>query len=133
MFKNMINVGLKTTYEKEVTPADTYITKSVLIENLLSTPCLLATLIEMSWNMLKPYIPSDHITVVTNLQFSHLEPTTVGEKVTFNMTIESVEKNKIHLSFVGKDNIGEFCNGTLDKAIVNKDKLLETAISRIKL
>ncbi len=133
MVTDKINIGLSTTHEKIITPADSYITKSVQIENLLSTPSLLATVIEISWNMLKPYIPSDYITVVTNFRSSHLHPTMVGEKVTFKMTVEGIDNNKIEMSFTGHDNKGEFCNGILEKAVVKENKLLEDAISRVRL
>lgn len=56
MITSKINVGLSTIYEKVITPQDSYITKSVQIENLMSTPALLSTVIEISWNMLKKYI-----------------------------------------------------------------------------
>lgn len=130
---NKIHVGLSTTYEKTITPADSYITKSVKIENLMSTPSLLATVIEMSCNMLKKYIPSDYLTVVTNFQSYHLHPTMVGEKVMFKMTVESIENNRVSMSFAGYDCKGEFCSGILEKAIVKEEKLIEDAISRVNV
>lgn len=133
MIANKINVGLSTTYEKVITPADSYITKSVQIENLMSTPALLATVIEISWNMLKKFIPSDYLTVVTNFQSNHLHPTMVGEKVIFKMTIESIVDNRVCMSFSGYDCKGEFCNGVLEKAIVKNEKLIEDAISRVNV
>lgn len=133
MFINKIYVGLTTTYEKVITPADSYITKSVQIENLMSTPSLLATVIEISCNMLNPYLASGYLTVVTNFQSSHIHPTMVGEKVTFKMTVDSVDNNRVTLSFSGYDYKGEFCKGILEKAIVKEDKLLEDAIKRVKL
>lgn len=133
MIANKINVGLSTTYEKVITPADSYITKSVQIENLMSTPSLLATVIEISWNMLKKFIPSDYLTVVTNFQSNHLHPTMVGEKVIFKMTIESIVDNRVCMSFSGYDCKGEFCNGILEKAIVKNEKLIEDAISRVNV
>jgi len=133
MITNKIYVGLSTTFEKVITPADSYITKSVQIENLMSTPSLLATVIEISWNMLKPFIPSDYITVVSSFQSNHLQPTLVGEKVTFKMSIENIENNRVKMSFSGHDHKGEFCKGILEKVIVKKDKLLEDAIKRVKL
>lgn len=133
MITDKIHVGLTTTYEKVITPADSYITKSVQIDNLLSTPVLLATVIEISWNMLKPYIPSDYITVVSNFRSNHLQPTLVGEKVMFKMTVDNIDYNKIRLSFSGFDHKGEICKGVLDKVVVKKDKLIEDAIRRVEL
>lgn len=133
MITDKIHVGLSTTYEKVITPADSYITKSVQIDNLLSTPVLLATVIEISWNMLKPYIPSDYITVVSNFRSNHLQPTLVGEKVMFKMTVDNIDNNRVRISFSGFDHKGEICKGILDKVVVNKDKLLEDAIRRVEL
>ncbi|WP_312700006.1 thioesterase, FlK family [Sedimentibacter sp.] len=133
MITHKIHVGLSTTYEKVITPADSYITKSVQIENLMSTPALLSTVIEISWNMLKPYIPSDCITVVNDFKSSHFQPTMVGEKVVFKMTVDNVNNNRITMSFSGFDDKGEICIGTLDKVIVVKDKLIEDAVKRVRL
>ena len=133
MITNKIYIGLSTTYEKVITPADSYITKSVQIEHLMSTPSLLATVIEISWNMLKKFIPSDYLAVVTNFQSYHLHPTMVGEKVIFKMTVEGIENNKIRMSFSGYDCKGEFCSGILEKAIVKEEKLFEDAISRVNV
>ncbi len=133
MITNKIHVGLSTTYEKLITPADSYITKSVQIENLMSTPSLLATVIEISWNMLKKFVPADYLTVVTNFQSNHLHPTMVGERIIFKMTVEDVENNRVRMSFSGYDCKGEFCNGILEKAIVKNEKLLEDAFSRVNV
>lgn len=133
MFAHKIYVGLSTTYEKVITPADSYLTKSVTIDNLMSTPALLSTIIEISWNMLKPLIPEDYITVVTSFRSNHFQPTLVGEKVKFTITVNNIENNKICLSFSGTDYMGEFCNGKFEKAIVKNDKLLEAAYKRVKM
>lgn len=130
---NNVYVGLSTTYDKVITPSDSYVTKSVKIENLMSTPSLLSTIIEISWNLLKPYIPADYITVVSNFRSNLLQPTMVGEKVKFKMTVDKVENNRVYMSYSGFDFKGEFCNGVLVKAIVKEDKLLEDAIKRVRL
>ena len=124
---------VSSTYEKTITPSDSYITKSVRIENLMSTPALLATIIEISWNMLIPYIPQDHVTVVTSFQSNHFHPTMVGEKVQITMTLESIEFNRVHMSFVCNDHKGEFCSGILEIAIVKNEKLLVEAYKRVKM
>lgn len=133
MNRNRICTGLAATYEKTITPSDTYITKSVKIENLMSTPALLATIIEISWKMLKPYLPEDYLTVVTNFQSDHLHPTMVGERVRITMTLESIDHNRLAMSFTCYDHEGEFCRGILEKAIVKKEKLLVEAYKRVKI
>lgn len=133
MITNKIHVGLSTTYEKVITPGDSYITKSVQIDQLMSTLALLATVVEISWNMLHKYIPSDYITVVTNFQSNHFHPSMVGERVIFKMTVNEVSNNKVKMSFAGYDCKGEFCSGILEKAVVKNEKLLEDAYSRVNV
>lgn len=133
MITNKIHVGLTTTYEKVITPADSYLTKSVTIDHVMSTPALLATIIEISWNMLKPLIPNEYITVVRSFNFNHFNPTLVGEKIKITVTVEKIDNNRIYMTFIGADNVGEFCNGKFEKAIVKSDKLLEAAYKRVKM
>ncbi|HBV68165.1 MAG TPA: hypothetical protein DEF04_08275 [Clostridiales bacterium] len=133
MIKHKINVGLSGTYEKMITPADSYLSNSVVIDNLMSTPALLATIVEISWNMFKPLIPEDCLTVVRSFQYEHLHPSLVGEKVRFSLRVDNVESNKIDIVFSGTDHLGEFCRGKFEKIIVKNDKLLEAAYKRVKM
>jgi len=133
MIEHKIYAGLSASYEKVITASDSYLSNAVMIDNLMSTPALLSTVIEASWNMLKPYIPTEYITVVTDFYLNHHEPTLVGEKVKFSLVVEKIEYDKIHVNFTGTDHIGEFCRGTLVKAIVRYDKLLEAAYKRVKM
>ncbi len=133
MFKHKVNVGMSTIYEKIITPADSYLSNSVSIDSLMSTPALLATIIEISWNMFKPLIPEGYLTVVRSFQYEHLYPSLVGEKVKFKLKVEAVENNRIYVAFTGTDHIGEFCSGKFEKVIVRNDKLLEEAYKRVKM
>lgn len=132
MITDKIYVGLSTVYEKTVTPADSYLTKSITIDHIMSTPSLLATIIEVSWHMLKPLIPDGYITVVRSFNFNHLNPTLVGEKIKIKITVEKIDSNRIYMDFSGTDYVGEFCNGKFEKAIVKSEKLLEAAYKRIR-
>jgi len=133
MITHKVYSGMETTYEKVVTPADSYLSNAVTIDYLMSTPALLATVIEISWNMFKDLIPSDYLTVVRNFQFDHFHPTLVGEKILFKLKVEKIEDNRIYIVFSVYDYVGEFCNGRFEKAIVRNDKLLEAAYRRVKM
>lgn len=133
MITHKIYAGLETNYEKVITPTDSYLSNSVTIDYLMSTPALLSTVIEISWNMFKDLIPADCLTVVRNFQFNHFHPTLVGEKVSFTLKVEKVEDNRIYIVFSGYDYLGEFCTGRFEKAIVRNEKLLEAAYRRVKM
>jgi len=140
---NMINVvnmanhkiyeGLSTSYEKVTTAADSYISNSTTIDSLLSSPALLSTIIEVSCKMLDKLLPDDFITVGRNLELSHFNPTLIGEKISIKITVIKVDKQRVHLEFVGTDSFGEFCKGKYEKVIVNNNSLIESAVKRAKL
>jgi len=125
--------GLSSTYEKVTTAADSYISNSTSIDSLLSTPSLLSTIIDVSCKMLDKLLPDDYITVGRNLELFHFNPTLIGEKISIVIKVAKVDKQRIHLEFVGSDYLGEFCKGKYEKVIVNKSTLLESAVKRAKL
>lgn len=57
------------------------------------------------------------------LNIKHQSPALVGQKVLFQATLESIEKNNIHCSFVAKVGARVIATGTQGQKIVAKDKL----------
>lgn len=125
--------GLSITHEKVITAADSYISNSTSIDSLLSSPALLSIIIEATCKMLDKLLPDDYITVGRNLELSHYNPTLIGEKISINIKVKKVDKQRVHLEFVGIDELGEFCKGKYEKVIVNKNMLIESAVKRAKL
>jgi len=125
--------GLSMTYEKVTTAADSYISNSTSIDSLFSSPSLLSTIIDVSCKMLDKLLPDEYITVGRNLELSHYHPTLIGEKISIVIKVVKVDKQRVHLEFVGSDYLGEFCKGKYEKVIVNKNKLIESAVKRAKL
>lgn len=130
---NKIYEGLSMTYEKVTTAADSYISNSSTIDSLLSTPSLLSMVIDISCKMLDKLLPDDYITVGRNLELSHYNPTLIGEKISIVIVVKKVDKQRVHLEFVGSDYLGEFCKGKYEKVIVSRNALIESAIKRAKL
>lgn len=133
MVNHKIYEGLTMTYEKVTTAADSYISNSTSIDNLLSSPALLSTIIEVSCNMLDKLLPNDYITVGRNLELSHNYPTLIGEKISITIKVQKVDKQRVYLEFVGNDFLGEFCRGKYEKIIVSKNTLMESAFIRANL
>ena len=125
--------GLSLTYEKVTTAADSYISNSSSIDSLLSSPSLLSLVIDISCKMLDKLLPDDYITVGRNLELSHYNPTLVGEKISITIIVKKVDKQRVHLEFVGSDYLGEFCKGKYEKVIVSRSALIESAVKRAKL
>lgn len=125
--------GLTTTYEKVTTASDSYISNSTSIDSLLSSPALLSTIIEVSCNMLDKLLPHDYITVGKNLELFHSYPTLIGEKISIAIKVKKVDKQRVHLEFVGNDSLGEFCRGKYEKVIVSRIALIENAVKRANI
>lgn len=133
MVNHKIREGLSTTFEKKTSTGDAYISNSSTIDYLLSTPALLTMIIDASCKMLDPLLPEEYITVGKNLELSHENPTLIGEIIKLKITVVKIINNTIYLEFEGHDSHGIFCKGKYERAIVNREKLIEIAYHRSSL
>ncbi len=132
MIDNKIMEGLSITYHKQTTASDAYVSNSSSIDNLVSTPAILTMIVEASCNMLDSLLPQQYLTVGNKLEFSHINPTLVGDTITLILTVEKVDGNRIYLDIVGADSNGRVCIGKYNKVIVERNKLMESAYKRVQ-
>ncbi len=130
MVNYKIKEGLFTTFEKKTSSGDAYISNSSTIDYLLSTPAILSMIIDASCKLLDPLLPEEYITVGKNLELSHEHPTLIGESIKVTITVVKVMNNTIYLEFEGNDLHGVFCRGKYERAIVNRERLMEIAYHR---
>lgn len=129
-----IKEGMVTEFSRVTNSADAYTAPGqTALDFLVSTPAIVTMVIEGSAKMLDALVPSENITIGTDLQLSHLHATFIGEQVTFKVKVAKVEGNTIYLEFEGKDSDGIFCNGTYQRHVVNKVKLVESVQKRFAI
>lgn len=133
----MLNHGIKEnlciTYVKQTTASDAYISNDSTIDYLLSTPALIAMIIDASYKMLDKLLPDQYITVGSRVDIAHVNPTLIGETITITINVEKVEGNKIFLNIIVNDSNTVVCKGKCERIIVNKEKLMEFAYKRVAL
>lgn len=136
MIDHKIVVGLSTIYKKEgsITGAQTYSGNSDSLSYLLSTPEVLDIIIEASSKMLDNLLPTGYITVGKYIELSHEQPTLtlMGGTISTVLNVTKISGNKILLDFSCHDEIGLICKGIYERAIVDKEKLMEFTYRRVQ-
>ncbi|MFA9422176.1 MAG: thioesterase family protein [Sedimentibacter sp.] len=134
MIEHKIVKGLSTTHKSEGGMHNTLYSSRPTgeLNYLLSTPEILEIIIEASYKMLDPLLPTGYTTVGKYIELSHEQPTLtlLGGKISTTMTVTEVIGNKVSLDFTCHDEIGLICKGRYERFIVNKDKLMEATSKR---
>ena len=119
MIEHKITEGLSAIYKKEGSMRGAYVNtgSNDTLNYLLSTPEVLDIIIDASTNMLDNLLPAGYITVGKYIELSHEHPT-------------KISGNKIFLDFSCHDEIGLICKGTYERAIVEREKLMEATYRR---
>ena len=134
MMEHKVTVGLSTIYKKEgsIIGSQTYSATNDSLNYLLSTPEVLDIIIEASSNMLDNLLPAGYTTVGKYIELSHEQPTLTltGESISTIITVTKISGNKIFLDFSCHDEIGLICKGIYERAIVDKEKLMESTYRR---
>lgn len=124
-------LGDTLTLQKLVTDADTALNYgSGQLENLLSTPSLVALMIEASVKLLDPKLPDGYITVGKMAQVVHEKPSLLGDTVSVKVEITHFDGTRIQLIMTAFDEFGQIGVGSHERYIVNKASLLKRASER---
>lgn len=136
MFDHKIIEGLSTIYKKEGNVLETLSSSGTTgtLNHLLTTPQIMEVIIEASYNMLDPLLPDGYVTVGKNIELSHEQPTLtlVGGVISTVLTVTKIDGNKIYLDVACYDDVGLICKGVYERAIVNRDSLMEAAYRRFQ-
>jgi predicted thioesterase len=132
MINHRIKAGLSTIYKCEGCLSDAlpHSGSAGILDYLISTPALMAMIIEASSKLLDPLVPEDHITVGKVIELDHQKPTVIDGNITIIITVTKVDGDRVYLDIVGHDDIGQVCQGKYERVIVNKDTLIDSAYRR---
>lgn len=134
MFDHKIIEGLSTIYKKEGSGIETLSSSgtSGTLNYLLTTPQIIEIIIEASYKLLDPLLPDGYITVGKYIELTHEQPTLtlVGGTISAILTVTKIDGNKIYLDVACYDEIGLICKGMYERAIVNRDRLMEITYQR---
>jgi len=132
MIDHKIKVGLSKIYKCEGCLSDAlpHSGSTGILDYLISTPSIMAMIIDASSNLLDPLLPNDYITVGKMIELDHQKPTIIDGDITIILTVTKVEGDRVFLDVVGHDAIGQICQGKYERVIVNKNTLIDSANRR---
>ena len=131
MINHQIREGLSITETKKTTTDDAHSSSNTgALDYLVSTPSIVMMIIDTATHMLDKLLPSDYITVGKKIELVHEQPSIVGETISLKLTVEKIVGNSVLLDVQVADLKGIVCKGKYERAIINKEKLLEIAYMR---
>ena len=97
---------------------------------VFATPMMIALMENASLNTVKPFLAEGEGTVGTEINVTHDAPTPVGETVTAEAELLTVDRRKLTFSVlarVGDEIIGK---GTHTRFIINEERFLQKAMAK---
>lgn len=126
-----ITVGMKGEVSTLVEREDT--AKEVGSGDLLvyATPCMVALMEGAACEAIADAMPDTQTTVGTALTIEHISATPVGLEVRAEAVVTAVEGKVITFEVSAFDEAGEIGRGTHKRVIVNSQKFLEKAYTKL--
>ena len=93
--------------------------------NVLSTPRLIQLLETAAIEAIQDFIPTDRVSLGTEVKIKHLSATPLGMKVTANALLKSVEKNRLFFLVNAYDEKEKVAEGEHERVLVSKDRFLQ--------
>jgi fluoroacetyl-CoA thioesterase len=93
--------------------------------NVLSTPRLIHLLEAAAINAIQDFIPTDQVSLGTEVKIKHLSATPLGMKVTANALLKGVEKNRLIFLVNAYDEKEKVAEGEHERVLISKDRFLQ--------
>ncbi len=129
--KPNIQIGEKNTIQKKVEPEDTAAALGAgKLENLFSTPSLVAMMMEASLELVDSKLEDGFISVGLMAGVTHEKTTILDETVSVEVEVVKFDGTTIEFKMIAFDEVGVIAHGHHHRMIVNKNKLFEKAHAR---
>jgi predicted thioesterase len=96
-----------------------------VILNVLSTPRLIQLLEAAAIDAIQDFIPTDQVSLGTEVKIKHLSATPLGMKVTANALLKGVEKNRLFFLVNAYDEKEKVAEGEHERVLISKDRFLQ--------
>ena len=93
--------------------------------NVLSTPRLIQLLEAAAIEAIHEFIPTEKVSLGTEVKIKHLSPTPLGMKVTANAILKRVDKNRLFFLVDAFDEIEKVAEGEHERVLVSKDQFFQ--------
>jgi predicted thioesterase len=96
-----------------------------VILNVLSTPRLIQLLEAAAINAIQDFIPTDQVSLGTEVKIKHLSATPLGMKITASALLKGVEKNRLFFLVTAYDEKEKVAEGEHERVLISKDRFLQ--------
>ena len=127
-----IEIGLKGRAEAVVTPENTATAIGSGLVPVFATPHMVALMENAAYTSLTPHLSEGEGSVGTHLDVAHSAATPVGMKVWAESVVTCVEGRKVTFQVRAFDERGEIGSGTHERFIINAEKFLAKAQSKLE-
>jgi fluoroacetyl-CoA thioesterase len=93
--------------------------------NVLSTPRLIQLLEAAAIEAIQDFIPTDQVSLGTEVKIKHLSATPLGMKVTASALLKGVEKNRLFFLVTAYDEKEKVAEGEHERVLISKDRFLQ--------
>jgi predicted thioesterase len=93
--------------------------------DVLSTPRLIQLLETAAIEAIQDFIPTDQVSLGTEVKIKHLSATPLGMKVTANALLKGVEKNRLLFLVDAYDEKEKVAEGEHERVLVSKERFLQ--------
>jgi len=90
--------------------------------NVLSTPRLIQLMEAAAIEAIQEYLPSDQVTLGTQVKMRHLSATPLGMKVTAHALLKEVDKNRLVFVVNAYDEVDKVAEGEHERILVSKER-----------
>jgi fluoroacetyl-CoA thioesterase len=93
--------------------------------DVLSTPRLIQLMEVAAVNAIREHIPSDRVSLGTQVNIRHLSATPLGMKVTAHALLKAVEGNRLIFMVDAHDERDKVAEGEHERILVSKERFLQ--------
>ena len=93
--------------------------------NVLSTPRLIQLLESAAIEAIHDFIPTDQVSLGTEVKIKHLSATPLGMKVTAHALLKGVEKSRLFFLVDAYDEKEKVAEGEHERVLVSKERFLQ--------
>ncbi len=93
--------------------------------DVLSTPRLIQLLETAAIEAIQDYLPSDQLSLGTQVKIKHLSPTPLGMKVTAHALLKEVDRNRLFFLVDAFDERDKVAEGEHERILVSKERFVQ--------
>ena len=126
-----LDAGLSGSASRTVTDADTASTQGTGSVPVISTPSVVLLAEQAAVAAVEGHVPAGHTTVGYRVQLDHLAPVPVGEAVTAEAVLETIEGRRLTFRVSVKYRAGLVAAGRITRVAVEEARFIARAAGAV--